>query len=290
MVLGLIPVGILIASIFSIPVWRAYMKLRRYVLAAAAGIFGLTASVQAAIVTDFIFVVDESGSMGSVQANLRNQIGNFAQVLSSGGVDARYGLVGYGNNAVVPRQLTDLTTAANFATAAANLVASGGTEPGYQATAFALNKIDGQTSTFSFRANSIINIILFTDEPSNGEGSGGQRVGGAVPSLTVVDGLLDAEDAFFNAVLTGTNTIASYKPLADNNSGQVFDLQQFATLSGQDLTKFVQDFAAAKLKEVQDFCDLNPTDPACVGNIPVPGTLLLVGLGLATLRIPRRLS
>lgn len=266
------------------------MKFRNLVLSVAAGIFGLAASAQAAIITDFVFVVDESGSMASVQANLRSQIGNFASVLSAGGVDARYGLVGYGNNAVVPRRLSDLTSAASFATAAKGLVASGGTEPGYTATAFALNQLDGQTSLMSFRADSIINIILMSDEPSNGEGYGGLRIGGAIPSLSIVDDLLDAEDAFFNAMLSGVSTTASYKALVDNNGGQVFDLRQFATLTGAALDDFVAAFADAKLEEVRDFCDINPNDPACQANVPVPGTLALLGLGVATLRIRRRLG
>lgn len=261
------------------------MNLRQIVLAAC--LFSVTAAAEAAILTDFVFIVDESGSMSSVQTNLRGQIGNFATVLSEGGVDARYGLVGYGDSNVVPRLVSDLTNPTDFATAALGLRDNGGTEPGYQATAFALNQIDSQTSTLSFRTNSIVNLILFTDEPSNGEGAGGQTIGGSTPSLTIVDNLI-LSDNFFNAVLSGSTTTASYKPLADNHGGSVFDLDSFATLSGPDLEQFVEDFAKVKLAEIQDFCDLNPNDPACRGSVPVPGTLLLIGLGLAGLSIRRR--
>lgn len=266
------------------------MKLRKLLLSTtAAGMLAVAGSAQAAIITDFIFVVDESGSMSDVQTNLRAQIGNFASVLSGGGVNALYGLVGYGNNSINPRRVTDLTTAANFATAAGGLVASGGWEPGYTATAFALNQLDNQSPQFTFRPDSIINIILMSDEPSNYDGYAGARVNNQVPSLAIVDDLLDAEGALFNAMLSGSNTIASYQPLADNHGGQVFDLSAFATLSGAALDDFVRRFAEAKLAEVQDYCDLNPNDPACQGGAaPLPGTLSLLGLGLASLRLRRR--
>ncbi|MEO7271432.1 MAG: peptidoglycan-binding protein, partial [Vicinamibacterales bacterium] len=45
--------------------------------------------VQAAIISDIILIVDESGSMGDVQTNLRTNIGTFAAILAAGGVDAR---------------------------------------------------------------------------------------------------------------------------------------------------------------------------------------------------------
>lgn len=98
------------------------MKLKRFfsglILSAAAAI----APVHAApILSDIVFVVDESGSMGTVQANLRANIGLFASILTgTGQVDAQYGLVGYGDRAIVPRMVTDLTDPTSFATAAQN--------------------------------------------------------------------------------------------------------------------------------------------------------------------------
>lgn len=46
----------------------------------------------APILSDIVFVVDESGSMGNVQANLRTNIGLFASILTgTGQVNAQYG-------------------------------------------------------------------------------------------------------------------------------------------------------------------------------------------------------
>jgi hypothetical protein len=267
------------------------MKLKKH-LAALACLAIFSVPVNAVpILSDLVFVVDESGSMGNVQANLRNNIGLFASILTgTGQVDARYGLVGYGNSSVVPRMLTDLTDATSFGTAAGGLVASGGTEPGYTATAFALNGLDNQSSLFSFRANAVKNIIILTDEPHNGTSTSYGTIGGVTVSASLLDSLLTAENALYNGVLSGQNTINSYQQLLTDHGGSVFDLNAF-NVSDQTLVQtFVTDFANAKLQETLDFCALNPTDPACIsqGEVPAPGSLALLGLGLIGLFANRR--
>lgn len=265
------------------------MKARNLLAAvclSAAAVIGISTPARAAISTDIIMIVDESGSMGTVQANLRNNIGLFAQTLSAGGIDAQYGLVGYGNTAVVPHMVTNLTTASNFATAAGTLVASGGTEPGYSATAFGLNSLDGQSSLFSFRANALKNIILFTDEPSNGDScaSYGLCVSGASVTLATADSLLTNQNALFNAVLSGSNTIASYQQLATNHGGNVYDLNGLNTTDPAAVQTFVNSFAQSKLQEIVDYCTLHPEDPACQGGtVPEPSSLGMLGFGLAAL-------
>jgi hypothetical protein len=250
---------------------------------------GFAPAAHSAIKTDIIMIVDESGSMGNVQANLRNNIGLFASILSGGGLDAQYGLVGYGNNLVVPRMVTDLTNSTNFAAAAQGLQLNGGTEPAYLASAFALNALDGQSSLFSFRSDAIKNIIIFTDEPSNGDTLARGAVGGNAVTQSVVDDLLKQNNALYNAALSGISTSNSIGPLATGNHGQVFNLTLFNTTNQQLITQFVTDFANAKLQETIDFCTANPTDPACVNNpIPEPGALALLGIGLMGLAAVRR--
>ena len=267
------------------------MRSVQRMLAAAALSVGLATGASAAIKTDIVFIVDESGSMGTVQANLRNNIGLFAQILSAGGVDARYALVGYGNSQVRPRLITDFTNPANFSTAAQGLQINGGTEPGYTATAFALNALDNQSPTLSYRGDALKNLIIMTDEPHNGTATSYGTVGGVSPNFAATDALLTNANALFNAVLSGTSTINSYGPLATAHGGNIYTLASLNTTNQSAVEAFVQAFAQSKLQEILDFCDLNPTDPACTGGgtpVPEPGTMALFGLGLLGLAAARR--
>lgn len=269
------------------------MFIKNCALAASllAASLSFTTQAQAApILTDIIMVVDESGSMGSVQANLRTNIGLFASILSAGGVDAQFGLVGYGNSSVVPRMLTDLTNVAGFTAAAAGLGTSGSTESGYAGTAFALNAIDGQTDLFSFRSNAVKNIIIFTDEDNDFINLVGSRVGGDQARYSEIDAILSRNNALFNAVVssggacnivTGNDlTDDCYVPLALAHGGGQFDLNLLGSNNVQVVQDFVTAFATTKLQETIDFCTANPTDPACVNRVPEPGVLGLLGLGV----------
>jgi hypothetical protein len=237
------------------------------------GLFLATLSYQAnagIIKTDIVMIVDESGSMGDVQANLRDNIGLFASILSAGAIDARYALVGYGSSNDNIRTLVDFTSAAGFATAASSLVASGGSEPAFDAIAYALNSFAGEASSLSYRNDAIKNLIIYTDEPDNS----------GVLTFAEADALLDANNALFNAVLRFPNTISSIGPLAALHDGLVFDLNGLNTNDQTIVEDFVTDFANAKLKETRDFCDENPNDPACVNIVPEPASLFFLGLGL----------
>jgi hypothetical protein len=244
-----------------------------------------TTHTQAApILTDIVFIVDESGSMGGVQANLRNNIGLFASILEgTGQVSARYGLVGYGDSQVRPRMITNFTDPTTFATAAQGLRTNGGTEPGRTATAFALNALDGQSSVFSYRSNAVKNLIIVTDEPSNGDVSFYGTVGGSAVSESILDGLLTSNNALYNGILTSYSD-SSYRSLIENHDGSVFNLSEFGSNDPQEVQDFVTAFANTKLQETLDFCQLNPNDPACnPTSVSEPSSFALLALSLAGL-------
>lgn len=256
------------------------MKLKQTLSAVIAAV-GLTvaSASHAVIYSDIVMMVDESGSMGGVQTNLRNNISNFASILQAGGLDVRFALVGYGSSFnYLPRTMTNFTNAAGFATAAAGLVASGGTEPGYAAIQFALT-----SPTLTWRSNAVKNLIIFTDEPSNGDPSG------TTQAKATADLALTTANALFNAVLSGTTTINSYDDLYNAHGGNLYDLTQLGSSNQTTVQNFVTAFANSKLKETIDFCTANPTAPECQGNnVPEPGSLALLGLGMAGLAGLRR--
>ncbi len=272
-------------------------------LSAAAISFAVVTGAQAApIRTDIVFVVDESGSMGGVQANLRTNIGLFASILSAGGVDARYALVGYGRSASTPvtsygpRLVTDFATPVGFATAALGLVASGASEPGYTSIAFALNALDNQATQLGYRSDALKNIIIVTDEPTNGDICGASGVnstwcfGGTSVDAGDVDSALKSNNALLNAVLSGTSTVNSYSGLATGNGGQVFNLSLLGSSNPQTVETFVQDFANAKLQEIVDTCTTNPNLPGCQPSTEVaePMSLVLLASGLIGMGVVAR--
>lgn len=110
-----------------------------------------------------VFVVDESGSMSGEHTFLQSFAPALEQQLLAAGLSSvQFGLVGYGNSAVVPRQFlingNPFGSAADFATAAGGLVITGGTEDGYAGIQYALDNY-----TFAGGANTAV-IVLVTDE------------------------------------------------------------------------------------------------------------------------------
>jgi len=217
--------------------------------------FGYGQAQAALIPADIVMVFDESGSMAPDQAQVIANLGIFTSAMTAAGIDARYGLVGFGGTTVPNiRLVTDLTDAAGLSTALGALTAWGDNERGFEATTFAVNNI-------TWRTGSVPNIIVITDEDADG------TEGGADAALTGIN-------ALWNGIVDINDTVGpagDYWTLANNHSGMLFDIMAFRA----DPSGFMAYFAANKVKEI-------------IEHVPEPATLILLGSGLAGFAFTRR--
>ena len=174
---------------------------------------------------DVVFVVDESGSMNSIQTTVKNNIGVVANGLSGSGIDGRFGLVGFGANTNhpapgspngAPHIHTPITDLANFTANLNGLVNSGSYEPGFQATSLSTS------NPMNFRPNAGTCIVLVSDEDADDPMN---------KSQAIMD-LSTRNATFFGIVRSGSgNTTNDYGPdpgsLADVTGGQVFEITNF---------------------------------------------------------------
>ncbi|MEM6616241.1 MAG: autotransporter domain-containing protein [Pseudomonadota bacterium] len=191
-------------------------------------LIGAEAQAQTA---EFVFLVDESGSMGGEQQFLQTFVPTFEGILNGNGVMGSYGLVGYGSGTVNARSIpvggAQFGTAAEFSAAAQTLLLNGATEDGYEGIDFILD-----TYNFNPAAGNQRVIVLVTDEDRDNTDA----------SLT------------FNSIL------------ADLNAQQV---ALSAILSQEVFT--TNDEQAIGASATQTFTDLNNDGVPEVGGAPVLG-------------------
>ncbi len=106
---------------------------------------------------DFVFLVDESGSMSGEQAFIPTLVNNIETAFSAAGFKAnRYALVGYARSNPEPHLVTPFGGPGDVATGAGTLEVSGGTEDGYDAIDFAFGNLSIRPDSGQF--------LLVTDE------------------------------------------------------------------------------------------------------------------------------
>jgi hypothetical protein len=267
-------------------------------------------AVAAPTIADVVAIVDESGSMSGEHAWLGGMMTSLQSGLVGAGVTGpnNYGLVGYGNNAQIPRQINvgggQFGTAAQFATATGNLVINGSVEDGWAGIAFA--------NGYASRPAAARNYILVTDEDRDSLGGiyAGLTYANVLSSLTSTGTLLNAVvNATFRCGATtagvlgidnsGTGyiangsggyttasgctaasgagtTIANYVDLALASGGAAWNLNLLRA-GGLTATSFTAAFVDIKVQEII-------TTPG----IPEPATLALVGAALLGVGAARR--
>ena len=117
-------------------------------------------------ILDFIFLIDNSGSMGPEQQQVKANVSAFVDGLAARQIDVRLGLVRFGQTASGGQPIImnngNMTGDINFFKSLLNqLTAAGAIEPGIEAVFQA-------ATTFSFRPGSQRHFLLITDEDSDG--------------------------------------------------------------------------------------------------------------------------
>jgi len=260
--------------------------------------------------SNVVFIVDESGSMGGEQAFLRDFVIDKldADLLTAGVTSRSYGIVGYGGTgggdprAVGGTGLSDsATTKANLAT----LNSSGSIEDGYEAIQFAID-------TFTFTAGAAVNFILVTDEDRDVAGG---------PNLASIQTAMTSRNILLNAVINNPFTSdngASSEVIGMDSDGTAYltdGLGSFTTDTGATIGNGVGntevDYAALALAtggaawnlnilrdggnsalsfgevfvdiKVSEIVTQQPTPP-----IPLPAGVWLMISGLGALGVARR--
>lgn len=210
-----------------------YLHLRRGALlltALAVMLAALTASAGIAQAghgpahppVDVVFIIDESGSMGPDIADVKANVGLIASTLGAT-LDPAFALVGFGARSSSAHSLTsgdphthtDFTNQAGFSTALNELIASGGREPGIDATIHAMNSVTG------YRSGAGVCVVLITDEPTNGDNN----------TLAAANAALDAKGAVWFGIKHPTAGNAAYGPnvgsMSEHTGGAVWSINDF---------------------------------------------------------------
>ena len=177
---------------------------------------------------DVVFLIDESGSMSNDVAEVKASVNTIANQLGTAG-SFKLALVGFGattghagttNSGEAHIHTTLTSDVGAFTNAVDQLIASGGTEPGFSATVL------GMGDPMGFRPDAGVCGILITDEDADIESYAPETKGDALAAV-------NSRNAVFIAVVNpGTgSTDDDYGPnagsLAEATGGQTYNILDF---------------------------------------------------------------
>ena len=187
---------------------------------------------------DIVVVFDDTGSMSGPIGDLKTEVSSFTTDLVNAGVDARYALVSFKDNAEVD---TDFTTASNFQTAVDGLSASGGgdgQEDNVDALAVGTGNAQAQMTNnedpatggelSDFRAGAQRVLIDITDVGAHDETDSRTRF-----SQSDIEGFLnDGNFSYYAVAPDATGADVNKRDIADNvDDGTWIEFDSSASLS-----------------------------------------------------------
>jgi outer membrane protein OmpA-like peptidoglycan-associated protein/Mg-chelatase subunit ChlD len=222
---------------------------------------------------DFVFVIDQTGSMGSKIEGVKQNIDQFTTRLAEKGIDYRLGLIAFDDNVAERHWLTDNID--EFKGWVGALEAHGGGDEKENALE-ALRAATGM----NFRSSANRCVVLITDAPYHqyGEHGYGRTM---YTTRTISTVLMRYEMRTFCIV---SPAVLGYRMIAESTDGQVFDINQpFADI----LNQFVSTMTALNTATYKSSADLIP-DSIKV-ELQIPGAKITVKKNFAVLEVGRKL-
>jgi outer membrane protein OmpA-like peptidoglycan-associated protein len=222
---------------------------------------------------DFVFLIDQTGSMGSKIEGVKQNIDEFTTRLTAKGIDYRLGLVVFDDNVAERHWLTDDIN--EFKGWVSALEAHGGGD----AKENALEALRAATG-MNFRMSANRCVVLITDAPYHQYGEHGY--GRTMYTTNTITSMLNRFDIRTFCIVSPD--ILGYRNIAAGTDGQVFDVNQpFAEI----LNKFVSTMTALYTATYRTGADIIPDSVKI--ELKIPGTKISVKKTFAVLEIGRKL-
>jgi outer membrane protein OmpA-like peptidoglycan-associated protein len=222
---------------------------------------------------DFVFCVDQTGSMRDKIEAIKQNIDDFTTRLAAKGIDYRLGLITFDDNVAGRFWLTD--DLSQFKNWIGTIVASGGGDEPENA----LEALRASTG-MNFRSSANRCVVLITDAPYHEYSS--QGFGRTMYTPRTISTILNRYD--IRTFCITPTSIAGYHQIANSTGGQLFDIEQsFSDI----LNQFVTTMTALYSATYRSKADLIP-DSIQV-EVQLPGQGVSTKKRLAVLEAGRKL-
>lgn len=222
---------------------------------------------------DFVFAIDQTGSMGSKIDGVKQNIDDFTTKLASKGIDYRLGLIAFDDNVPERHWLTD--NLEEFKSWVGGLEARGGGDVKENA----LEALRASTG-MNFRQSANRCVVLITDAPYHQYGEHGY--GRTMFTTGTITSTLNRFDV--RAFCIAPPAILGYKLIADGTGGQLFDIDQpFADI----LNRFVSTMTSLHTATYRSTADLIPDSIKI--ELHIPGAKIVAHKNFAVLEVGRKL-